>query len=255
MTRSLDAAAREIAAAVARDGVAVHPGPLSRRRFFDIASRVGRVFHELAIYIDPANTHYVRSPEPVPFHTDHVRANVVAWLCEVPERCAQCYLDAARVYAELSPAQRRAMDQVRAYCPYPRGSLCDPDRPAVPTRVVAHGRQRDRFFWVPKLRPAAVRGAGPAPWIKVPEQARLQRALAAFFERIAVPAEQADVSVSLGRGEAVFVDNNRFLHGRGPLPARSPRMLYRLWINTDGWASARDHHLTRPSPARALRRA
>jgi hypothetical protein len=242
-------AARAIEAALAGDGIAVHRGPLDREAFFAIAAALGNPFHEKSIYVDPAQRLYIRKPDPIPFHTDHARANVVAWLCEVPERCLHRYVDAARVHAELSAADRTALARVRCYCPYPRGSALDPARPAVEVPVVS-GRGRRAFFWVPQAAPAGVPYDGPTPWVAIPREARLARAVEAFRTGVDLAPDAADVSVELGRGHAVFIDNNRFLHGRGALPKTTPRLLYRVWINTDGWASAKRYRLAAPSTAR-----
>jgi alpha-ketoglutarate-dependent taurine dioxygenase len=243
--RSAAAKARAIAAAMRTTGVAIVRGPLDRPAYFAIASALGRIFHEASIYVDPTASYYVRSPGPVPFHTDHVRANVVSWLCEVPEAADNCYLDATRVFAELTAAQRTALQKVHAYCPYPRQSRLDPDRPVLTTPIVS--AKPARFFWVPLARPADEIADLPTPCIHAPTTAGGRAAIAAFRARIEVPAEAADVRVRLAAGEAIFVDNNRFMHGRGALPPTSPRRLYRFWINTDGWASAERHHVREPA--------
>jgi alpha-ketoglutarate-dependent taurine dioxygenase len=228
-------------------GVALHRGPLDRASFFAIAAAVGNVFHQKSIFVDPAANLYIRRPDAIPFHTDHARANVVAWLCEVPEDCFNCYVDAARVFAGLTPAQRTALRRTSCYCPYPRGSELDPSRPAVTVPVATDQR---RFFWVPQRAPVARPFDGPTPWVAIPDDAGARRAIDAFGRGVDVDPATADVAVKLERGHAIFVDNNRFLHGRAALAETTPRLLYRLWINTDGWASAKRHHLAAPAPTR-----
>lgn len=245
------AAARAIAAAVAETGVVIHRGPLERGEFFAIAALVGKVFHEKSIFVDPGAKLYIRKPDAIPFHTDHARANIVAWLCEEPERCLHRYLDAARVHAELDRGDRAALARVECYCPYPRGSALDPRRPSVTVPVTAVAGRR-RFFWVPQAQAETIPYDGPTPWVALPARARAAAAVDAFRAGVEVAPEAADVSLELARGAAVFIDNNRFLHGRGALPPTTKRRLYRVWINTDGWASARRFHLTAPSSAREI---
>ena len=107
---------------------------------------------------------------------------------------------------------------------------------------VVFKRGKPRFFWLEyALVTEAVDGAGELRTLR-----RLRRLMSG-------DAETRKVSVSLEPGDAVFVDNNRLLHGRDKLPAGSKRHLYRLWITTDGWRRAREHRLRRPSPLSALR--
>jgi alpha-ketoglutarate-dependent taurine dioxygenase len=243
---------RAAAAAIARrletNGIVVHRGPLDRHEVFAIAARLGDVFRQESINIEPGRGLYIREPAPVPFHTDHARANVVAWLCEVPATTYSRYLDARRVFASLAPAERAALARVRCYCPTGnRGP--DEARYAVEPRVVAVRDGLERFFWVPQLQADRAPARGRMPFVRAPRTRPAARALLAFRAAVDITPDAADVSVRLRRGEAIFIDNTRFLHGRGEVVPTSKRRLFRLWINTDGWRYARRRRLLVPLPA------
>jgi alpha-ketoglutarate-dependent taurine dioxygenase len=241
------AAAEAIAGILATDGIALHRGPLDRDEAFAIAAAIGDVFHQQSIHLEPGRGVYVREPAPVPFHTDHARANVVAWLCEVPATTYNRYLDARRVFAALPPAQRTALARVRCYCPTGKPGAAEA-RHAIEPRVVAVRDGIARFFWVPQLGAAREPARGVRPFVRAPRDRRTARALLAFRAAVDVAPERAHVSVRLRRGEAIFIDNNRFMHGRGEVAATSLRRLFRLWINTDGWDYARRRRLRAPLP-------
>ena len=241
------AAVDAIARILGAGGIALHRGPLDRDELFAIASRLGNVFRQQSIHLEPGRGLYIREPAPVPFHTDHTRANVVAWLCEVPATTYNRYLDARRVFASLDPADRKALARVRCHCPTGKPGPAEV-RHAVESRVVAVRDGLERFFWVPQLRGAREPARGVTPFVRAPRDRAAARALLAFRAAVDLAPDTADVSVRLRRGEAIFIDNNRFMHGRGEVTATSKRRLFRLWINTDGWDYARRRRLLAPLP-------
>lgn len=224
-------------------GVVVVRGGLSRRRFFALARRLGYVFDESFVYVDETTPRFVRMPHPVPFHTDHAKANIVAWLCEMSEDSRFCYMDARRIYAGMTPDDQEALARVTSYVPAPHGPGFT--RPALTVPVVERAARPPRFHWESYWGTKPLRADSPAGLL--PTTPAEQRAVKRFWAHIDIEPERADITLALAAGDAVFVDNNRFLHGRGALPRTSPRQLYRLWINTDGWPSARRHHLAAPT--------
>jgi alpha-ketoglutarate-dependent taurine dioxygenase len=59
------------------------------------------------------------------------------------------------------------------------------------------------------------------------QQRRLLEKFAEYLRRKEV------ITIRLKAGESVFIDNNRILHGRGPIQEDSQRLIKRVWIKAD----------------------
>jgi alpha-ketoglutarate-dependent taurine dioxygenase len=252
--QSVASTASVVETRLAADGIAVLRRLPNRHEMFAIASRLGYVWNDRRIYVNAELEAHTRSPAGVHFHMDHARANVIGWLCEVPDACFNRYVDALRLYRDLPESERDALTRVRCFDPYPVQCAQDPQRPTVIAPAVERVHGATRIFWVPAAEPESDRLPDSLnPFLLIPQgpdAAVERRAIETFraaVERFDAAPELAHVSVMLAPGDAVFVDNNRFLHGRGALPAASPRELYRVWVNSDGWSSARRWHLDAPS--------
>lgn len=225
---------------LAEHGIAHVRGRISRKTFFAVAERLGTVWNEYFVYPDPRGTAYVRSHAQVPFHTDSARANLVAWHCT--RACSSSvknrYLDARHAFLQLGDAHKAHIAATRC-----RDRLQTRDfagkGPWLPVADLRHGDAR--LFWLGHV-------------VEKPRNRAQATALAKFGALVSGGKGARTVSLRLRKGEFVFIDNNRFLHGRDAIPADSPRLLYRLWINTDGWREARARRVRAPQPVPAKSR-
>jgi alpha-ketoglutarate-dependent taurine dioxygenase len=72
------------------------------------------------------------------------------------------------------------------------------------------------------------------PWlVEPPEDEGTRRLLERFTDYVHDKEAHDLIAVRLRRGESLFVDNRRILHGRGALPEGSRRHLVRLYLQTD----------------------
>jgi alpha-ketoglutarate-dependent taurine dioxygenase len=214
----------DIRAAVERAGVVHIRHRMTAQAALDLGNRLGTVWAELRVHVDPGTTRFVLSPRPVPFHTDSARANLCAWYCVTPCRSpvTTFYLDGRDALSRVDAADQRRLERLR--CADLMQGLAADQRPLVP--VVQRRRSgAPRIFWLPHH-------------LQLPTDPRDRAAAARLAMLLRGDGDAAVLGVQLGAGELVVVDNNRMLHGRGELPVDSPRQLYRMWIDTDGWSEA-----------------
>lgn len=179
-----------------------------------IAEVLGVVVGEEKITLRPGAHAYVAKPGSVPLHTDQPQIEVVCWLCVEQDEWdgASLLLDARPTVNALPQARRSLLRRVQLACP-----------------PVAGGSPVLRF---PVLRPSA--GADQvfcSPWLQaVNPSVEHQGALDEFRQLLSAAAKNHAVEIRLAKGDALFVDNQRVLHGRRAIAEESRRQLHRLWL-------------------------
>jgi hypothetical protein len=178
-----------------------------------LARALGPLVREDRVAIEEGARAYVARPNAVPFHNDHPQVETIAWRCERQDDLdgASLVLDARPVLARLDAADRRALRET-----------------ILVVRLRIKGATAERW---PVLRDSP-RGELLffAPWLEAissaPDAPALERLRAAFAETPPI------ARVRLAPGEAIFVDNQRLLHGRDAIAPNSERHLHRLWIGS-----------------------
>lgn len=187
--------------------------------FRALAANAGVVVAEEPIQLREAAHAYVARPGPVPLHTDHPQVEIAAWFCVEQDKTdgATLLLDASPVLASYTADDRALLKTVKVVCP-----------------LVAGGPPRQRF---PVLRPSPS-GANRellfcSPWLDAADSiAGHQEALTDLRSRLGRRAASDLAEVRLQPGQALFVDNQRVLHGRRRIGKGSHRHLHRLWLIT-----------------------
>ena len=213
------AAPRRIGEALRERGVAHVSGPLDLAGYLALASSLGEVVSEERIALRSGAHAYVAKSGRVPLHTDHPEVGVIGWLCERQdaEDGASLLLDTRPIVTALSEREREVLRLVELECP-----------------PLSGGPPTERW---PVLRPSGgLDAVFCSPWLR---SARAfdghQEALDQFRQLISAHAKAgigkgAMIDLRLAKGEALFVDNRRILHGRRAIAEASPRQLLRLWI-------------------------
>lgn len=215
-------------------GVVVIRSRATRAQFFALASQLGVVISELAVFVDPEQPQYVRNPAAVPFHSDHhPLADLIGWYCVRPcqSGAPNVFLDARDAYERLSPADQ---DRLRSL------------------RLRVKGADKASTIPVISFVAGRLRIAWNSIWLAKPIAPDAVVALGRFAKMLTGGDGARTVTVALRAGELVLIDNKRFLHGRAPLPADSRRLLYRVWISCDPRAAKLQ--IARPSPMSTLLR-
>ncbi len=207
-------AIQDIDAKLRRHGYAHIPGVLDLASYRDIARALGVIVGEEIITLRPGAHAYVAKPGPVPLHTDQPQIEVIGWLCiEQDERDGASLLLDSRPTVDSLPLDKRAfLRRVQLACP-----------------PVAGGS--------PTLRFPVLRSAGDydlvfcSPWLQsVNGSDEYQVALDDFRQLLSAAAKNEVIDIRLAKGDALFVDNQRILHGRRAIAEDSRRRLHRLWV-------------------------
>jgi Taurine catabolism dioxygenase TauD, TfdA family len=203
--------------------------------FEGLARRLGEIELRTDIVVDPelerrqnsSRAHRRERPgvyqaSALGLHTDRPTAGILAWFCVEPDSKVGATLlaDTKDLADHFSTAELDELGGVKVE--YLRQDS------SAETEILSLAPLLER------------RGDGwglyYVPWlIKPPAEKGLL-----LLERLArfVRDKEAHdlVSVRLERGQSLFIDNRRMLHGRGELPKDSRRHLVRLYIRTDGAA-------------------
>lgn len=150
----------------------------------------------------------VTSARALDLHTDHHRADLVAWLClaQTSQGGATRLADAAAAYASLSPAHRERLEAIRVFEP----SVFPGDEKSHP--LVERTPTGPRFYC--------------SFWFDAPLAPSARAAFDAFQ-----CAAHANVSeFRLAPSDLLVIDNRRILHGRTAIVGSRDRHLVRSWL-------------------------
>eukprot|EP01124_Arcella_intermedia_P018778 TRINITY_DN25917_c0_g1_i1.p1 TRINITY_DN25917_c0_g1~~TRINITY_DN25917_c0_g1_i1.p1 ORF type:complete len:295 (+),score=40.02 TRINITY_DN25917_c0_g1_i1:8-892(+) len=207
--------------------------PLEGRlqKYFDLCAHLGVVWDEKMIYVDTQFKSYVRSPNPVPFHTDSLKANIIAWYCIHPgdnDHTETQYLHTRAIYNQLTPTDQDLLKQV--LCRDPLQLKTADDEVGPQENIIDYSQSRDghtpALFWI------SHRLSVPPQGDTLLEE-RIDGALRKYKGLLSGSDPSVPViRVEMKRGDFVVIDNNSVLHARNAISPQSLRKLYRLYINT-----------------------
>jgi len=185
-----------------------------RDRFEKMTRRMGNVWNVTDVRIEAGSHAMVTSPSDLSLHTDHPQANVIGWYCEepCPYQAPTLLVDLGDVQTRLSRRDLELLSQIYTPVPGMSGAYS-------PILLFQNGRVRLNYLdWF------------PAQGLVSDEH---KAALRHFQELIQFKKDNELTSVALRKGEMLFIDNNRMLHGRDFLAADTPRHLVRHWIKVN----------------------
>ena len=187
----------------------MHVASLAETQFLRLAERLGRIIGHVDVRVEDSSRSLISSVAAIPFHTDGPEAELVGWWCAEPDASngANSLIDTFDMASHLDRADLEELTRTQIYRPIAGGTV-EPH----PCVFLRDGRYRIYY----------------APWNLLPSYGAAQHhALYALREYL---RSQRPFVVMLRRGESLFIDNERVLHGRAALPADSRRHLRRVWI-------------------------
>jgi hypothetical protein len=219
---------------------------LSLSEFEGLGARLGAIELRTDIVVDPmrereqrvGRLHHPDRPgvyaaTALELHTDRPTAAVLAWYCVEPDAAggATHLVDTRPLLARFSAEEQDALGRVRVS--YMRRD------PVTGREDLHHAPLIDR------------RGGDPAvfyvPWLVEPPEDDAARALLERFRSLLdEESRRGCLGIRLERGECLFIDNRRMLHGRGAIPQDSRRHLVRLYIRAGTDAGAPDDPASGP---------
>src|ERR1043166_3946304 len=190
-----------------------------------MAQQLGSIALRTDLAITPSRNSIVYKPDEISLHQDNPAMNVLGWYCVRQDQFdgSARLLDAGDVRDHFSASEIEIMKGTRIGYPDPDPARHNPDR-----GLVAH------LFW-PLLRDHAARTeVYYVPWLLIDSYDQEQRRLLdKFADYVRRKEENELITIRLEAGESLFIDNNRILHGRGPIQKDSKRFLKRVWIKAD----------------------
>ena len=211
-----------VLATIQQQGYAHISKPLDVESFETVASLMGSIAMRTDLVITPGRSSIVYKPDAIAFHQDNPFMNIIGWHCVQQDDIdgSALLIDTADIAEQFTPEQLMIMTSIEIRCPDADPSRHNPDR-----GLIAY------FLW-PMLRKTNTRcEVYYVPWLMLDSYSAEQREIIQKFDEYLLAKEV--INVRLNQGETLFIDNNRLLHGRGPIPAGSKRFLKRVWIKRD----------------------
>ena len=211
-----------VLASLAARGYAHIKPPHTAQDFDAVAQQLGTITLRTDLTLTPDRSSIVYKPAEIDFHQDNPTMNILGWYCVQQDELdgSVRLLDAGDVAAHFSRRERQLMSSINVRCPESDPGRHNPDK-----GLIAY------FLW-PLLTETPTRTeVYYVPWLLVDAYDEdQQRALAKFAAYLSAKEEKQLISIRLKVGESLFIDNNRLLHGRGPIQQDSKRFLKRVWI-------------------------
>lgn len=180
---------------------------ISVQEFLEIGNLIGSVTQETKVRLDDTSNQYPHCPDKVPFHTDHPEVPIVGWHCIAQDKDdgTSLLIDTKSLVQKLSDEELQVMAGIQL-----RMFHRENTRPLFTKEPYC-------FYWLPVIVGEFLEGASD-----------VERACIGKIESLIEKEE--NIGIRLAPSEALFVDNNRMLHGREAIGDSSERNLLRAYI-------------------------
>jgi hypothetical protein len=209
-------------AALEQHGYAHITKPLDVESFEALAARLGFIAMRTDLAITPGRSSIVYKPDAIAFHQDNPTINIIGWYCvqqDDIDGSAQL-IDTVDIADHFTLEQLTIMTGIEIRCPDADPGRHNPDKGLI-----------SYFLW-PMLTKKSMRcEVYYVPWLMLDSYSAEQQQVIQKFDEYLLAKEV--MNLRLNEGETLFIDNNRLLHGRGPIHAGSKRFLKRVWIKRD----------------------
>ena len=180
---------------------------------------LGDIIHTTDVRINDRSKSLLASTKGLDLHTDHHKADVVAWYCA--ERAAKggesMLLDTKDIFAKFSASEKRVLSSIMLH----EHKIFDDDQAHHPLITETDNTIKCYYsFWLVKKNISG-----------------LEKSLLERFQTLIRKAKHH--IIPLKKGDILLVDNGRVLHGRMPIEAGEERLLKRYWVSRSALATAR----------------
>ena len=180
--------------------------------FERITKELGEVIFVTNVKVDPESRALVTSEKGLDFHTDHHKANYIAWYCiEQTDQGGESILqDANKVFELFSEEEQEELKKVRLF----EHKVFEDDEDTYPFVIEENGKRAFYYsFWLAKDN--------------VNER---QRDLIRKYQKLTNETEH--VKLKINPTDILIIDNHRILHGRTAIEGSKNRFLKRFWIKS-----------------------
>lgn len=176
----------------------------------DAIARLGRVIQMTDVRNNPNTPALVTSTRALDFHTDHPKADYIAWLCIEPSASGgeSILADAEMAFSHLSPSEQDALAGIRLF----EHKVFPDDQDSRPLISLANGRKLFYYSF----------------WLVEDDLPSVQRNALNHFRKAVRECQIAEIK--LRKDDILIVENSRVFHGRRAFEGEE-RHLRRYWIS------------------------
>ncbi len=180
--------------------------------FEKITKELGEVIFVTDVKVNPESRALVTSEKGLDFHTDHHKANFIAWYCvEQTDKGGESILqDANKIFELLSKEEQEELKKVRLF----EHKVFEEDEDTYPFVIERNGRREFYYSF----------------WLTKDNTTERQREIIMKFQRLTNETEHT--AIKLNPTDILIIDNRRVLHGRTAIEGSQNRFLKRFWIKS-----------------------
>jgi hypothetical protein len=183
-----------------------------REYFEKITKELGEIIFVTDVKVNMESRALVTSEKGLDFHTDHHKANFIAWYCiEQTDKGGESILqDANKVFELLSADEQEELRRVRLF----EHKVFEDDEDSYPFLVESNNRREFYYsFWLAKE--------------KISER---QKDIINKYQKLINDTEY--IKFKMRPTDILIIDNHRILHGRTAIEGSKNRFLKRFWIKS-----------------------
>jgi hypothetical protein len=198
---------------------------LTAEDFDLVAQALGSIALRTDLAITQDRSSIVYKPDEIAFHQDNPAMSILGWYCVRQDEFdgSARLIDVGDVAERFLQDELETMTSINVKYPDPDPLRHNPDK-----GLVAH------LLWPLVTLKATRCEVYYVPWLMLDSYNEEQsRVIEKFSAYVRAKEETQVIRIRLKEGESLFIDNNRMLHGRGPMRQDSKRFLKRVWIKRD----------------------
>ena len=179
--------------------------------FLEIASQFGNISKYSDIRNESKNSDMsIKSYSSIYYHNDMFNEGIIGWYCENPGENEPTFLINISDFNQyFTEKEKNKFEKIKLTCP--KGI----DRP-----MLRKNSNNDNLLYF-------------LPWRIQDINSDEEKLLRSFKKYIDNKDKNERTDVHLKKGEALFVDDKKFLHARPELDKNTKRFLRRVWINKE----------------------
>lgn len=183
-----------------------------REYFEKITKELGEIIFVTDVKVDLESRAMVASEKGLDFHTDHHKANFIAWYCiEQTDKGGESILqDANKVFEILSAEEQEELRKVKLF----EHKVFDDDEDSYPF-LIERNNKREFYY---------------SFWLVKENMSDRQKQIIRKFQKLTSDIEY--IQFKILPTDILIVDNHRILHGRTAIEGSKNRFLKRFWIKS-----------------------
>lgn len=175
----------------------------------DLLYQLGDIVHECDVQIKPKSKSYLSGSEAIPPHTDHPYVKWIAWYCIEQDMHdgANLLFDSRELIDKLTPEEIKLISELMLPMPERLDSL------ELDCSFNMYNRKTNQFYF--------------AAWLLKGVDHQF---LVPTLNKLEMLIKYKTIKIKLSPGDALIIDNHRYLHYRNSISLKSQRKLHRYWL-------------------------